>query len=171
MYRILDFAMADDSLRFEPQGENIIFTTMRNAFMKEAREYAHHHSLDKAAPTGALMVKDDSVIGRGANGNDYHNTHICERVRRGIPTGQRYDLCEGCHPKNHAEQRAIADALKQKSDPQGADLYLWGHWWFCRWCYEAMSKAGVRKVYLLSNSHKLFNKSHPGNIIGRQFAE
>lgn len=49
------------------------------------------------------------------------------------------------------------------------DLYLWGHWWFCEPCWNAMIEAGIRDVYLLENSEVLFNKAHPENIIGRQF--
>jgi deoxycytidylate deaminase len=101
--------------------------------------------------------------------SDYHELHGCERIRQGIPTGQGYELCEGCHPKNHSEPSAIADAVSRDEDTRGADLYLWGHWWFCESCWDAMIAAGIRNVYLLEHSEVLFNKAHPGNSIGRQF--
>jgi len=91
-------------------------------------------------------------------------------VKRGIPTGQQYELCEGCHPKNHSEPRAIADAKKNGHDTKGADLYLWGHWWACETCWQTMIAAGIKNFYLMEGSEKLFNKSHPKNIIGKQFA-
>jgi len=161
--------MEDEYTSIESEPKNIQFVTMANAFMKEAKEQARLHSLDKTMPTGAVVVKDGAVIGRGANGSDYHETHVCERVRLKVPTGQGYELCEGCHPKNHAEPRSIEDARAGGFDPRGADLYLWGHWWCCRWCYDSMVKAGIKTVYLLKNSQELFDKNSKKNIIGKQF--
>jgi hypothetical protein len=34
---------------------------------------------------------------------------------------------------------------------------------------DVKDKAGVKKVFLLKNAHKLFNKNYKKNIIGRQF--
>lgn len=161
--------MEDEYTSIESEPKNIQFVTMANVFMKEAKEQARLHSLDKTMPTGAVVVKDGVVLGRGANGSDYHETHVCERVRLKVPTGQGYELCEGCHPKNHAEPRSIEDARSRGLDPHGADLYLWGHWWCCRWCYDSMVKARIRTVYLLKNSQELFDKNSKKNIIGRQF--
>lgn len=122
------------------------------------------HSLDEAVKTGAVVVVDGVIVAQGANGSDYHKTHECERVKQGIPTGQGYELCEGCHPKNHAERRAITRALEKA---QGADLYLWGHWWACEPCWQAMLDAGIREVYLHEDSRVLFDKANPDNILGR----
>ena len=68
--------------------------------MQEAKEYARLNSLDKVVQTGSVIVKNGEIIGRGANDSSYHETHECERVKQKIPTGQGYELCEGCHPKN-----------------------------------------------------------------------
>ncbi len=141
-----------------------------NKYMLEAKEYSRKHSIDKAMPTGTVLVKDGKIIGRGANGSHYHETHICERVRLNIPTGQGYELCEGCHPKNHSEPHAIADAKKHGHDTKGAEAYLWGHWWACEPCWTALIEAGVTKMHLMRGSEVLFNKEHPENIVGRQFA-
>lgn len=152
-----------------PAGRKFLYVPEGNPFMQEAREYARGHSLDDTVKTGSVLVKDGAVIGRGANGSDYHKIHGCERVRLGIPTGQGYELCEGCHPKNHSEPRAIADARANGHDTEGADLYLWGHWWACEPCWNATIGAGVKDVYLLEGSERLFNKEDPQNIIGKQF--
>jgi hypothetical protein len=32
-----------------------------------------------------------------------------------------------------------------------------------------MIAAGIRDVYLMEGSERLFNKAHPDNVIGRQF--
>src|ERR1700722_17033833 len=153
-----------------PEGRTILYVPANDPFMQEARTYALAHSLDEAVKTGSVIVKDGMVIGGGTNGSNYHKTHGCVRKQLGIPTGQGYELCEGCHPKNHSEPRAIADAKKDGHDTHGADLYLWGHWWACEPCWNAINMAGIKQVYLMKGSEKLFSKAHPENIIGKQFA-
>ncbi len=158
--------MGNITYLYLPAGRTIQYVPEDNEFMREAKKYAQKNSLDDSVQTGSIVVKDGAAIGRGANGSDYHKTHECERVKRGISTGQQYELCEGCHPKNHSEPRAIADA-KKAHDTRGADLYLWGHWWACEACWSAIIDAGIAKVYLLEGSERLFNKSDPGNMLGR----
>lgn len=152
-----------------PQDRAFTYVPASNEYMIAAREYAREYSLDTTMPTGSVVVSDGEIIGRGANGSTYHETHECERVKQGIPTGQGYELCEGCHPKNHSEPRAIDDALKTGHDTKGADIYLWGHWWCCEPCWNAMLEAGITNVYLLEGSEVLFNKKDPNNIVGHQF--
>ena len=152
-----------------PEGREIKYVSADNQFMKMARSFAQNHSLDKIMPNACVIVKDDVVLAIGANGSDFHENNECERIKQGIPTGQGYELCEGCHPKNHGEQSAINDAFSNGKNVQGADLYLWGHWWCCEPCWNAMNQAGIKDVYLLQGSEILFNKNHPDNIVGRQF--
>ncbi len=140
-----------------PEGRTIYYVSADNPFMRAAQEYALAHSLDDFQKTGSVVVKGGHIIGRGANGSHYHREHGCERVRRHIPTGERYDLCEGCHPKNHSEPKAIADAFSHGEDTRTADLYLYGHFWCCKPCWDAMLAAGIKSVYLLEGSEKLFN--------------
>lgn len=151
-----------------PKGQ-IGYVPADNQFIIAAKEFSKKNSLDKAMPTGSVVVKDGQIIGRGANGSNYHETHVCERVRLNIPTGQGYELCEGCHPKNHSEPRAIANAKAEGHDTHGAEIYLWGHWWCCEACWNAMIDAGITKVNLMQDSDILFNKEAEGNIVGRQF--
>nr|AIA14367.1 Cytidine and deoxycytidylate deaminase zinc-binding region [uncultured bacterium] len=154
-----------------PEGEIIHYVASSDRFMRAAKQYAKTHSMDKEVPTGSVIVLEGEIIGKGANGSDFHDKYGCERVRRGIPTGERYDLCEGCHPKNHSEPRAIEDALHRhtKKELSKAALYLWGHWWACEPCWNAIKAAGIKTVYLMDGSHELYNKQHPRNIIGKQF--
>lgn len=139
--------------------------------MQIAKKFAKDNSLDENMPTGSAIVYKDKVIGLGANGSDYHQKYGCERVKNNIPTGQGYELCEGCHPKNHSEPKAIKNAQENhpEADLTHADLYLWGHWWACEPCWNAITEAGIKDVYLTANSHKSFNKTHPENIVGKQF--
>lgn len=152
-----------------PEGRTIKYVPGTHPCMVVAREMAQRHSLDKVMPGGAIVVKGGRILGKGANGSDYHEKRGCERVRRRCPTGQGYELCEGCHPKNHSEPKAIKDARDRSHNTQGADLYLWGHWWCCKPCWDAMIEAGINDVYLMEGSEVLFNKDHPDNIVGRQF--
>ena len=152
-----------------PEGRKILYVPADNPFMQAAKEYAREHSLDKAMPNAAVIVRNGEIIAAGANGSDYHDKHGCKRAKLGLPSGQGYDLCEGCSPKNHGEATAIRNAQENGIDVEGADLYLWGHWWCCEDCWNAMIDAGIRNVYLLEDSWELFNKDSDKNIIGRQF--
>ncbi len=152
-----------------PAGREIKFVPLENSFMREAKDFAKKYSLDKTMPNAVVIVKENEIISRGANGSDYHNHHECERVKQNVPSGEGYELCEGCHPKNHGEQQAIRDAVDNKKETTGADVYLWGHWWCCESCWNAMMKAGIRDVYLLEGSEIFFNKNHSDNVVGRQF--
>lgn len=151
-----------------PDDKASITYTDYNEYMQAAFEAARDNSHDVTMPTGSVIVLDGEIIGRGANGSDYHKANGCERVRRGIPTGQGYELCEGCHPHNHSEPRAIVDALESNHKLDGAVLYLWGHWWCCEPCWNAMINVGISKAVLLENSEVLFNKEAEGNIVGSQ---
>lgn len=150
-----------------PEGRSIEYVSDDNAYMIRAREVAIEQSLDKALKTGAVVVSGEVIIGEGANGSTYHETNECERVKQNIPTGQGYELCEGCHPKNHAEASAIEDAKAKghEADLEGSSLYLWGHWWCCEPCWNAMEAAGIARVYLLEKSETLFNREDPANIL------
>jgi deoxycytidylate deaminase len=152
-----------------PEGRTIEYVPASNFYMRVAMEFARLESLDKVHPTGSVVVRDEKIIGFGANGTDYHEKNGCERKRRQIPTGQGYELCEGCHPKNHSEPRAINDAKSGGNSPENADLYLWGHWWCCKWCWDSILEGRIKQVYLLEGSEILFDRGREGNIIGRQF--
>lgn len=154
-----------------PEGCEIRYVPAGNAFMHAARQVAQKDSLDTKMPVGSVIVKDNKIIGRGANGSQYHVDKGCERKKLGSPTGQDYDKCAGCQPQEHSEAKAIADALT-RVDPEAlkdSQLYLWGHWWCCQPCWEAMQKVGIHTAYLLNKSEVLFNKDNPGNVVGRQF--
>lgn len=141
-----------------PTGRTIRYVAADNEYMRAAQDYALKHSLDPAMPTGSVVVKDGTIIGQAANGSDYHDKHGCRRKELGTPTGQDYHLCDGCDPKNHSERRAVFDASEQGYETEGADLYLWGHWWCCGPCWSAMIEAGIRDVVLLEGSELIFNK-------------
>jgi len=163
-------SMSEIIYPFIPEGRTIEYVPENNIFMKKARDFAKTNSLDKTMPGAAVVVKDSNVIGIGANGSIFHETNECVRVARRSESGKDYELCEGCHPKNHSEFSAIADADAKGHSTEGADLYLWGHWWCCEPCWKSIIQAKIKRVFLMKGSEILFNQKNPNNIIGTQFA-
>ncbi len=152
-----------------PDGREIFYVSESNEYIQIAKKFAKEHSLDKIMPNSSILVKNGEIIGKGVNGSDYHEKHGCYRKEHNLPTGQGYELCEGCNSKNHGEAKAIQDAIDNDNSTDGSDIYLWGHWWCCESCWKAMIKAGIKNVYLLEGSDILFDRTKEGNIIGHQF--
>jgi len=154
-----------------PEGRTVLYVPEDNLYMSAAKDYAKQYRSNLAQPGAAVVVKHNMIIGIGSIGNNSAHIAGCVRVSMNMPTGQGYELCEGCDPKNHSEPSAIRDARSRGFNTGGADLCLWGHWWACEPCWKAMDEAGIKNFYLMEGSERLFNKSHPDNIIGRQFDE
>lgn len=152
-----------------PEGKQILYVPVSNKYMALAKAFAQAQSLDTVMPGAAVVVNKERVIGIGANGSEYHLHHGCERVRLNCPTGEGYELCPGCGPENHSERRAINSAIAQNAKLRNADLYLWGHWWFCKDCWDYMIASNIANCYLVEESNILFDKTNPDNIIGKQF--
>lgn len=154
---------------YYPDGREVRYVSESDPIILMAMRYARQYSLDKTMPNASVIVREGSPIAAGANGSHYHLIHGCRRQACGAGPGQDYHLCEGCHPRNHSERRALRYAVERGLDTDGADLYLWGHFGCCRDCWEAMIEAGICDVYLLEGAERIFNKSHPENIVGSQF--
>lgn len=172
-----------------PDGRTYEYVPLAHPWMQSALQVARKQSLDKTMPGGAVIVApagmpvviggssvvmahdtDGGQVSCGANGSSCHETTGCERVRLGCKSGQGYELCEGCSPRNHSEAKAIANAHVQGVDDlRGYHLYLWGHWWCCKDCWAAMDEAGISRVFLMEGSERLFNKEHSENIVDQQF--
>ncbi len=144
--------MKTKELPYLPLGWEVLYVPVENEFMMEARKSADILSTDVSHPTGAVVVKDGIIIGRGANSALFHKWVGC--VRKGlrkffpVPSGKMYWTCFGCSPKFHAEQQALRDAKKKGHSSKGADLYLWGHWWCCESCWGKMIDSGITRVFL-----------------------
>ncbi len=145
---------------YVPEGREVKFVHEANEFMKAAKEAALSSSTDAKHPTGAVIVRDGKIIGKGANISQFHEKLFCVRkfVRNVFPvqSGKGYWMCPGCSPKYHAEQTAIWNARKAQNDLRGSDLYLWGHYWCCHSCWDRMIEAGVENVYLMEGAEDLF---------------
>lgn len=161
-----------------PKGRTILYVPANNPFILEAKKVAFEQATDRRYVAGAVVVSNGKVIGRGALHSKIKNKKLiqlhqdgwCIRRMLKIKSGEKYWLCPGCAaPRNHSEPTAIRNARKTGHDTKGADLYLWGHWWFCKDCWNVMIAAGIKNVYLMENSEVLFNLDNPNNIIGKQF--
>lgn len=151
-----------------PEGRNILYVPGDNRFMIEAISVRNTESTDGQHPTGAVVVKKDVVIGKAANQAGFkhpkfialHAKGWCVRRKLKVKSGTKYWLCPGCSTHaDHAESGAVDNAIKNVGLDivNGADLYLYGHWWCCKPCWDAMIKAGIKNVYLLDKSWELFN--------------
>lgn len=94
-------------------------------------------------PIGALVIKDNKIIGRGHN------------FRLGCP-----DVT------NHAEIIAIRDAEQYLNDWRLSDCDLYVTLEPCNMCYEVIKSSRIKNVYyLLENNEKhMYNKTNKCTI-------
>jgi deoxycytidylate deaminase len=150
-----------------PEGKSIRYVPISDPYMAEAKRVCLEHSTDHNHPTGAVVVKDGHIIGWGANQSaiknktllSWHKKFLCVRKWLKIRSGTKYWLCPGCaSARMHAEARSVKDVMKKSADTHGADLYLWGHWWCCKPCWDSMLAGGIRDVYLVEGATEQFKK-------------
>jgi dCMP deaminase len=93
---------------------------------------------------GALLVKDKKILATGYNGAPSRLEHCldigCLRQKKGIPSGERHELCRGLH----AEQNAIIQAAYHGVEIRGATLYCTNH--PCIICSKMIINAGIQKI-------------------------
>jgi deoxycytidylate deaminase len=149
-----------------PIGKVISYVSEENIFMSEAKKIRDNQSTDKFHPTGAVLVKNNEIIGSSANKSKLsnksllkiHGNGLCLRRLFKVKSGTKYWLCPGCADyEYHAEFGAVQDALLNSNyDVHDSDLYLYGHWWCCKPCWDKMIKNGIRNVFLVENAKELF---------------
>ncbi len=145
-----------------PEGLSIGYVSLDNKFMREAATYAAENAFEGMTVTSTVLVKDGKIISKGINGDGYHQkNNRCER--EGMPSGKGYELCPGCHPDNHSERVAIKKAQELGVDLSDAEAYLYGHWWSCESCMNALSEAGVKNLYLLEGGKQFFAREIEGS--------
>lgn len=149
-----------------PEGRKILYVPSDNPFIIEAKKVRDEQSTDRMNPIGVVVVRDNKILLSAANQSklksqkmrDLHARHCIRRILH-IPSGKGYFMCPGCAThKQHSESQAVAKANKEGVDLQGADIYLYGHYWCCQPCWEAMIKAGIRNVYLIDKAWELFQR-------------
>lgn len=166
------------SFPYLPEGRTIKYVNGFDQYMARAKEVAKT-SNDQQQPTGAVIICDNKIVSEASNKNPLSSKRLvnlhkkyCIRHILKVPTGEKYWLCPGCAShENHGEYRAIFALQKQIRENTNSDydLYLWGHWWCCKPCWDKMISIGIRDVYLLQDSDIVFNLKNPKNILGHQF--
>ena len=107
---------------------------------------------------GAIIVKNDEIIATGYNGAPRGEINCvtcgyCEREARGVPKGERYELCVSVH----AEGNAIISAARR--DMIGSTIYIVGLEADgscadpnpCMMCRRLIVNAGIRKAIGLTD--------------------
>ncbi len=93
---------------------------------------------------GAVIVKDKRILTTGYNGAPSGLAHCldvgCLRQEKGVPSGERFELCRGLH----AEQNAIIQAASYGVSIQGAVIYTSCQ--PCVACAKMIINAGIRRV-------------------------
>jgi deoxycytidylate deaminase len=169
--------LPDLSIKFESLDEEILyfqdpihyeFIENDNKFIEASKQAAIDLSLTSIFPIGIVAEKDGQIIARAGNGNGYHEKNLdtpghrkgCirrylndEREKVGLEKfkgGEGFELCPGCHTDSHAEANLIKESkiLNKYNDLNGANVYMYGHFWCCKDCWQKMIEAGIKKVYL-----------------------
>ncbi len=110
---------------------------------------------------GAILVKETRILASGYNGAPAGLRHCletgCLREQRGVPSGQRHELCRGLH----AEQNALIQAAVYGIAIGGAICYVTHQ--PCVLCAKIMINAGIKKV--------VFKGAYPDSLAMALFEE
>ena len=94
---------------------------------------------------GSILVRDRRIISTGYNGAPANTPHCldvgCLREEKGIPSGERHELCRGLH----AEQNAIIQAALYGVSVEGSTLYCTNM--PCAICSKMIINARIVCVY------------------------
>ena len=112
-------------------------------FMQLARLVATRSTCTRRK-VGALLVKEKQVISSGYNGAPRGLPHClevgCLREERGIPSGERHELCRA----THAEANAIIQAAFHGVSTAGTTLYCTTA--PCAICAKMLINAGIKRI-------------------------
>ncbi|HOB90378.1 MAG: cytidine/deoxycytidylate deaminase family protein [Bacillota bacterium] len=112
-------------------------------FMKMASVVAERSTCLRRS-VGAVAVLDRRILATGYNGAPTGVPHCaevgCLREARGIPSGQRQELCRGLH----AEQNVIVQAALHGVTMRGATVYCTHQ--PCVLCAKMLINAGIVRI-------------------------
>lgn len=167
-----------------PDGLEIRFTDMENPFMQKAfLHMVKHAELQKALGirpvTSVIRTKDGAliygVVGELEDENDvtwHEKEGRCARYQAGSATANSdYDSCPGCRHDRHSERAAVRKALRDGVDLTDSELYMYGQWWACEPCMNAVRDAGIPVLYVLKDSRPLFDRAVEGQKENRKAFE
>jgi dCMP deaminase len=114
-------------------------------FMTITHEVAGRSTCLRAA-VGAVIVRDRSILATGYNGAPAGMPHCldvgCLVYESRTPTG---DVEQNCFRTIHAEMNAIAQAARNGTSIQGADIYVTHT--PCIHCFKALVNTGIKRVF------------------------
>lgn len=144
---------------YMPEGHQLKYASVDDPFMIEAAKAQEELAGDPSYPVGIVLVKEGRVVARAGNGfSRGRQVHVCPRLVLECPTGIGYDLCDLHEAPGHAESQVLKVAREAGIDPQGSDLYLYGHWWACEPCWTALLEAGIRDLYVTDDANERFTR-------------
>jgi len=108
------------------------------------------------AKVGAIIVKDGVILSTGYVGSargepNCCDVGVCERMKLGIPPGERYELCKSVH----AEANAIINAARSGNSVVDSYMYVYferldggkvKHTGPCMMCARMIKNAGITQV-------------------------
>ncbi len=152
--------MTDIKYPYMPADRHLKYVPADHEYMIAASEAREKRSGDPLFPVGIVLVKDGVIVASAGNGfnRGEGGPHVCPRVVLDCPSGTGYDLCHLHDPEGHAEPMVVAEALKLGVDTNGADAYMFGHWWACEPCWNALIGAGIRDLYVTDDAHERFSR-------------
>lgn len=128
---------------------------MRIAYMVSTRSTCLRRKV------GCVLVKDKRILATGYNGAPVNTAHCldtgCMRMKLGIPSGQRLDICRAIH----AEQNVIVQAAVHGVAISGADIFCTTH--PCTQCSKMLINCGVKTIY--------YCESYPDELSAQMLAE
>jgi dCMP deaminase len=109
---------------------------------------------------GAVLVKDNRVIATGYNGAPSGQPHCeeCIRIRKNIPAGEQYELCESIHAEMNCllqagERAKGSDIFMVVKDPKNGFLFKR---FPCFMCSKFLLQNGVVSCYVLTQDFTKF---------------
>ena len=144
---------------YMPADRQIKYASHDHPAMRAAAVARDERSGDPSYPVGLAIVRDGEVLLTVGNGFDQgKQVHVCPRIVLESPTGTGYELCNLHDSPGHAEAMAVKVAAEKGIDIMGADAYLYGHWWACEPCWNALISAGIRDLYVTDDAHERFTR-------------
>lgn len=125
-------------------------------FFAEAKK-ASQNSTCLKIQTGAVIVRNKKIIGKGANlcspvgFNHGQKVQSCPRMN--LPSGEKYELCKPIH----AEIVAILDAGPKNC--KGAVMYFYGHYYACWHCESVAHLVGIKEIKYKGEETRAFYQS------------
>ena len=98
---------------------------------------------------GAILVRDKRILSTGYNGAPRGLKHCeevgCLREERGVPSGERHELCRALH----AEMNALLQAASFGVSTEGSVLYATVY--PCSLCAKMCINAGVKRIVVMGD--------------------